>query len=372
MSESAAKSPAPAAGAAPPKRIIAEAQPPKPTRRADVDSIVDSVLAEGLDDLPEGLLDDQPGKKELDLNLDGIEVGDDDGTDDQEIDTEAGGDEDARPERRKPSDGGVGSEGNPYTVKTLPADKFVKLKVDGEDTVVPMKELADGYIRQQTFNKRLNHADQLAEQATAIANKAVQERESLRSSFREVMGDPETLFGYMLDNHQPTLERVATEYAKLHASWLKDPHARRAFDLERKETKLREREEGETQRRQTEQETQRQDQEVARVRAALEPAYQDGLKAAGFPKVTPEFQETLKALCEQRRRATGKPITPDDLKAAVIRTAKIVAAETVNERKPEPTAKNNTVTRPKPKASEKLDKSDPDYWLRGVKVSRRQ
>jgi hypothetical protein len=178
----------------------------------------------------------------------------------------------------------------------------------------------------------------------------------------------------LIDNHLDTLRDVSTSYAKLHAQWTKDPASKRQWELERREAKLRDQETRDGQRRQSEESERRASAETARLRAQLEPAYQEGLKLAGFPKVTPEFRETFKIICEQRRRVTNAALTPDDVKSAVVRAAKLVKTETVNERKPSPPAapaKKNPPTLKQGKGAEKLSKDDPDYWIRGVKVSRR-
>jgi hypothetical protein len=160
MSEqAAATATTPATGAVSTKpRIIAQREGQPVSAKGSVDAIVDSVFDEGLPDDIKALEGLDMGAADQGPDLSNLEVEDDDGAesegDDASEDRESESDESPEPER-KTADRSVGSEDNPYTVKTLPADKFVKLKVDGEETVVPMKELADGYIRQQTFNKRL-------------------------------------------------------------------------------------------------------------------------------------------------------------------------------------------------------------------------
>jgi hypothetical protein len=60
------------------------------------------------------------------------------------------------------------------------------------------------------------------------------------------------------------------------------------------------------------------------------------MKIAGYPKVTDEFKATVMGLLEGHKRATRQPVTRDVVKRAVIRAARLVKAETVEQRRPPP------------------------------------
>ena len=91
-----------------------------------------------------------------------------------------------------------GSKDEPFSVKDLPADKFIQLKVDGEKVTVSLRELGDSYIGQRTINARLNKTKSLTDEATQFIEKAKSEREQVRGAVRELLSDSEQLYDYFL------------------------------------------------------------------------------------------------------------------------------------------------------------------------------
>src|SRR5690349_14280727 len=48
-----------------------------------------------------------------------------------------------------------GTKEDPISITDLPEDSFIKLKIDGREETVSLRELGDGYIREQTFRGKM-------------------------------------------------------------------------------------------------------------------------------------------------------------------------------------------------------------------------
>lgn len=252
----------------------------------------------------------------------------------EEPDGEAEADDDApeAPDPKKP-----GSKTAPYTVKTLP-DAYVTLKIDGEEQVVPLREMTDGYMREAAFHKRMNQVSELTAKAKDAGERFKAESERFRTSFTELIKNPEELFSF-LDDHSPeVLDAVSRKQLQRMMKWQNDPQARMQHEYQKRQAALekqRERleaERGEYQRTRQEQEAH------AQYLAEFKPGYDAGMKRAGYPKVTDELRETVKGLIAAKRASAGK-VTAKDVEEAVVRAARAVGAETVAERRPAPAPK---------------------------------
>ncbi len=286
---------------------------------------------------------------------------------------DAGEELEEAPEEDATDDGlpaGKGTRDNPLTIKDLPEDRFVKVKVDGEEQTVDLRDAVNGYIRRQTFDKGISKANAAVQEATAMATKAVEERTMLRQNFDGFISDAERMFPFYLDNHPETLEAMAIKYAQLRQAENQDPRLKMQREFAAKQRKLeeetartrKEREEWESQRTRT--------QQAEAARKAFEPAYQEGLRAAGFPKVTKELQDEIRVRLDYARRRDGK-LSPDTVKGAVIAAAKFLGAPAVPAAaKPAPVAKP-TAKPAKPTNGRKdwasvprpQRMNDPNFWF---------
>jgi hypothetical protein len=241
----------------------------------------------------------------------------------------------------------LGSQAQPYTVKTLP-DSFVTLKIDGEEKTVPLREMTDGYMRQEAFHKRMNQVSALTEQAKEAASRFSEQSERFKSSFNALITDPEELFDFM-DEHSPeVLDAVARKQLQRMMKWQNDPQARMAHEYEKRQRALEkqraklEAERGEYQR------TRQEEESHQKYMTAFKPGYDAGMKRAGYPVVTDEFRETVKGLLTARRSQTGADPTSKDIEDAVVRAARAVAADTVQTRKPVPAPAAKPGAKPAP------------------------
>ncbi len=231
-----------------------------------------------------------------------------------------------------------GSKDEPFSVKDLPADRYIELKVDGEKTVVSLKELANGYIREQTFGQRINRTKQLADEATAHLQKLNETREQLRSATREFLRDPEQLYEYFTQDEER--EQVVMALAQRLAAQLRkfreDPQARVEYERQRAQKKIAEERERWQQQQQAEAQAAQQREAQARFEKVFKPGWEEGLKKAGFPTPTQGLWEEVMVRLNQRHQS-GKAISPEDVTEFVYRACKLLELPPRNaNRKPRP------------------------------------
>jgi hypothetical protein len=351
---------------------------PAPARGAD--SFVDSAL-EALGDLagPDNNNGRAPAKPRTEPQRpDGedadAEVEEPLGTDAEDEDDEHGEqDADGDAETHDPR----GSKEEPFSVKDLPADKFIELKVDGEKTVVSLSELAAGYIREQTFSQRINRTKALADEAQAHLTRAKETQTSVREALREFVNDPDQLYDYFLatEDREKVLEAVAQRYAGQLRRFRENPQERLYFQRERDQARLQaEREHFEREKQQELQARQQQEQQE-RAFKVFKPGWEAGLKKAGFPTPTPELWEEVQVRCNQRHRA-GHPVTSDDVAEFVHRAAKLLELPPRSAKKPKPApaaplkdreAQRRRKDNPWADAPQSKRTKDPDYFLRNLR-----
>ncbi len=228
-----------------------------------------------------------------------------------------------------------GSKEEPFSVKDLPSDKFIEVKVDGEKLVIPLSELPAGYIRQETFSRWANKTKLLADEAQGLISKAKETETKVRDAVREIFSDPDGLFEYFLarDDREKVLEAVARRYAQLRKLHREQPDERLAFQRRRDEQRLAaEREAWESQ-KQAEREARERQETLQRMRSTFQPGWEAGLRRAGFPEVaTPDGKLTAagQALWDEvvvrcnQKQARGDRITTSDIEDFVVRAAKLL------------------------------------------------
>lgn len=270
-----------------------------------------------------------------------------------------------------------GSKEQPFTVKDLPKDRFIELKVDGEKTIVPLSELADGYIREKTFSTRINKTKALADEAQTMVQRAVDDRKQLRDEFRTWVSDAEQVYDFFLgsEEREKVFAQAAERYAYLLRKFREDPDSRLRFQRQRDQQRLqKEREAWEAERRQEVEDKQRREAHERAV-AIFKPGWEEGLRRAGFPKPTKELYDEVMIRCNQRAGQGGQ-VTSDDVATFVERAARLLELPKSTDKKP----KAPPPSPPKDKAAKKNGvrawdsmpahqrKKDPDYFLRNLKA----
>jgi hypothetical protein len=293
------------------------------------------------------------------------------GEDAPETETEGEGDEEGTGEEHE-----RGSKEEPFSVKDLPKNKFIELKVDGEKTVVSLSELADGYIRERTFSARINRTKALADEAQAMVQQATELPKRLRSEFQSFIGDPEQIYDFFLgtEEREQTFARAAERYALLLRRFRENPHERLAFQRQRDTERLtKEREAWESQKRAVESERQRKES-FQRTLSIFKPGWETGLRKAGFPTPTKALYNEVMVRCRQLADSGGQ-VTSDDVAMFTERAAKLLELPRASDKRPKPPPQSAA---PKPKGADKRvrawdtmpaheRKKNPDYFLQSLR-----
>ena len=228
-----------------------------------------------------------------------------------------------------------GSKEQPFDVKDLPADKYIQIKVDGEKTVVPLSELAAGYVREQTFHQRINKTRALAEEAQSAVEKATEFPKKLANEFRTFVSDPEQLYEFFMqsEEREQVLEKVARRFAELRMKHRENPEERLQWLRARDEQRLQaERQAFEAERqRETEERTKK--EQTERAMSIFRPGWEAGLRRAGFPKPTQELWEEVQVRCNQRVQS-GNPVTSADVEEFVVRACRLLELKPASAQKP--------------------------------------
>lgn len=223
------------------------------------------------------------------------------------------------------SDGGRGSKQAPFQVKDLPADKYIALKIDGEKQVIPLSEMAAGYIREQTFNQRVNKIKSLSDQAEAAIKEGRAMQDRTREEFRSFIRDPDQIYDFFMADpeRERVFEAAATKYAALLRHFREQPAQRLAFERQRDVERLaQERQRFEAQKQAELAERQNAEMQQ-RAQAIFRPGWEAGLKKAGFPQPTKELYEEVMVRCNQRARS-GQPVTSEDVAEFTLRACRLL------------------------------------------------
>lgn len=221
-----------------------------------------------------------------------------------------------------------GTREDPLTLKDVPEDKWLKIKVDGEVQLVNLREAVEGaYLRPQAFDRLLSKANRAKTEAETIARDAVEHQQRFRQGFDTWVRDPAKVFGMMLGEHEEVLEQVAIRYAELRKAESENPMLRQQRIFSAQQRKIQE------ERQRTQAERQEWEGRRAREEAAsaalreLKPGYDAGLKELGFPKVTAELNAEIRARLQVARSQNGgRPLSPADVRDAVVRAGRYIGA----------------------------------------------
>lgn len=289
------------------------------------------------------------------------------GTDEEEPEPELGeepGEDDYLPE-------GKGSRDNPLTVKDLPQDKFIKVKVDGKEEIVDLRDAVSGYIRTQAFDRMTSKVNANLEEALTITRQAVEERATFRQNFLSFCQDPKRLHAHLAEHFPETVREMAHLEAQRFAEEKANPGVVEQRRLAAERRRLEAERAAWEEQQQSEHRTRAEREATARLQAAIAPGYNAGIKEAGLVgvKLTPEFVDTVKALAAPLQKRGD--LDADSMRAIVLRAAKLVPQASVKDRRPvaaPPAPARQPAQRQRGKdwgavpAAERL--RDPDFFLR--------
>jgi hypothetical protein len=243
---------------------------------------------------------------------------------------------------------GKGSKEDPLAVQDLQEDRFIKIKIDGNEEVVSLRELGNGYIREQTFRGRVQRASEVVNEATGVA-KALHERgEQMKGKVSALIENGDTLFQFMMGNEatEAALHKAAMLYAKQAKQWREDPRSRLQHEATRAQARHQQEREEWLATKTKEEKALRQRTENHHIQKELSPAYEAGLRESGFPnRNDPEFQAEVRVRVAAVSHQTGRRVTPEELKQCVIRAAKFCGTAPA-QAKPTPISKPTPRTAP--------------------------
>lgn len=355
--------------------IPEQAAPIDPGPRGKADSFVDAAF----DFLSgEGAIDQgEPGKKKRqDTESEHEEPADDPPIPQAPDPDDDEGDVEGEPDAEDDLAHAVGSRDKPFSIKDLPRDKFIELKVDGEKTVVSLEDLAQGYVREQTFSRRINKTRQLADEAQAAVQRAQEVPKRVAQEFQTWVRDPEQILTFFLatEEREMVLETAARQYAMMRKRFRENPQERLAFERSRDKERLQmERDSFEKQRRDAE-EAKSQTAARAQAEAIFKPGWEAGLRKAGFPTPTKDLYTEVALRCQQRVRS-GEDLTSQDVETFVLRACRLLELPPATAKKPAP------VPAPKPNGQKPRRRDDwsdkpaherrrdPDYFLKSLRTS---
>jgi hypothetical protein len=268
-----------------------------------------------------------------------------------------------------------GTKEKPLHVKDLPEDRFLKIRVNGEDEVVSLRDAVRGFIRKETFDRVYGQVNGNAEKALGLASRALEERQNTVQQLQQFLTNPRGMLDWCM-KHAP---QVADEFAKIYAveylqKWREKPEEKLRFEHERQMTAVREKEEAHARERADWERARALEENTAAKRKLLAPGYAEGMKLAGFPKVTEQFQTMSRAILNEIGKL--RPLTPADVRDAIVTTARALQSPNVQDRKPPPVANTardvvRTPAKPNGKGTDwnqvpyAQRMRDPNYFLQG-------
>lgn len=253
--------------------------------------------------------------------------------DEPEVDDAPDTDEPAEESEAEELESEPGSEKDPWTLKDLP-DEYVTVKIDGEEQTLPLRQLAENGMRQQTFDKRAHELKQLTERAETMLAESQENAHKLRAGITATLSSHERLLPYLNEHYPDVLDELALQhYPTLHRAHeegdLKSFMAQRK--VAQKERSLRAEE--------ARLEQQRREAESARGIEAKRALVLPALKAAALAakaEITKEARADIGAALNARATALGRDLTGDEIQDIATRFLRTYAetGEAPKARKP--------------------------------------
>lgn len=283
---------------------------------------------------PEPEPDDEPPDEDDDEQQEAAELDDEQRPDDEDDEQRPEEDEDEAPLLPP----GKGSRENPLTLKDLPKDKFLKVKIDGKTTLVNLAEAVEGaYMRPESYHRLSNSVKAELERGQQVATQAVEAYEALTRDYDAWIKDPEMVLDTFLnqEEYEQCLHRVLNGYLEILRAEKADPEKglrrRRARDEKRLAARQRELDE----RDQRDQRTRTQRAKMEQLQASWKPGKEAGMEKAGFPEMTKELSEEIDFRLSRRLRKNGT-LTAKDWEEVIPEAAKAVGAQPVTARERRP------------------------------------
>lgn len=217
----------------------------------------------------------------------------------------------------EPEDDEPGDE--PLSIKDLSEDITVRIKVDGEEVVVSQRELASGYIREKSFNRRVNELRDLRESAEGLIGKANAKVQNYENAAHSLFSNHEKLDEFMLAHHPEQYEKLAFAYARRYAAEKAMPeHERTRLQLDRQAQRHQKQLTNERKRRQALESAKNAETETAQIRDAIERPWREAFAESGSPKLDAAATRRMNADAERifdaYKAREGRMMPSDDIR----------------------------------------------------------
>lgn len=213
----------------------------------------------------------------------------------------------------------AGAEDNPLAIGDLDEKTFIRIKSDGEELVVSQRELANGYIREKSFNRRVNELRDETKRAGELVDKSKAANEKLKSDVHSLFANPERCFAYMSEHFPNELEKVARTFAeRFAAEEAMDPRQRERLLLQRRDARHKKQLVQERTRRQELEAKQTRDSNRTAFQAAIEAPHREAFVEAGSPTLEKAaqaaFRQEANELFEAIERRTRRLPERDEIR----------------------------------------------------------
>lgn len=213
----------------------------------------------------------------------------------------------------------AGAEENPLGIGDLDEKTFVRIKSDGEDLVVSQRELANGYIREKSFNRRVNELRDETKRASELVEKSKAGSEKLRNDVHSLFANPERCFAYMSEHFPEQLEKVARTFAtRFTEEEAMDPRQRERLLLDRQRKRDQKQLHAERTRRQELEANQARSSSRAAFQSAIEAPHREAFVEAGSPTLDKAgqaaFRQEANELFEAIERRTKRLPERDEIR----------------------------------------------------------
>lgn len=219
-----------------------------------------------------------------------------------------------------------GSESEPYTVDDFGEDEFVRVKIDGEEQIVSVREAIDSGLRRATFDRRANRLKLIQRETETFVKESQTQLRQWQKGFFDTVGDSEKLMAFLEDHHPDVLDEITLAHHP--ALW--EAHEKGNLETWRQQRKLRVRErllEQQHKRAEQEQLTQKQRQRLEARRAVVGPALRAALAETGFERPSRELLGEIASALDAKESRLGRELTGEEITAIA---AKWMRAEMPN------------------------------------------
>jgi len=213
----------------------------------------------------------------------------------------------------------AGSKDNPLSIGDAPEDQFYRVKIDGEEVTVSLREALDNQIRHKSFSRRINEVRAESKRASDLVAKSEAKNRNLQQATLGLLSDPAKLDAYMMQHFPDQYESAVRMYAERYQEEQQLPADEkmrrvRARDAERHQRALQQ----ERRRREQLESAQRRAADTEAYQSAVSGPYREAFVAAGSPALDPAaakaFQNDASLMLDAIEARSGSIPSADEIR----------------------------------------------------------